>query len=214
MTMQPDRKTFVLNSNELTCHRQPKAYTTVHMQCDLVQPTFSSLFPGDMVVTMTKTVNADRSDWSGVPIPANSTQEGTTLSEVWLDGDLQFYCQSTGCSSTNGTAIDNGNGHTPTSKVSDLWHCDTLSCACIPGSKVCGGGPNSSSSAAASGFALAPIINNLHGAFDVPCNYVDDLSAGDGTASCQFKAQQLVNLLGPAGVPLEKVGDHSRRIIE
>lgn len=208
ITMRPDEKTFVLDSDELTCHRQPKAYTTTHMQCNLAHPTFSSMFPGEMVLTMTKIVNPDRSDWIGIPSAQNSTQLDSTLSEVWLDGELQFYCQATGCSSTNGTAIDNGNGHPPTSKKSDMWHCNDLKCACIPGTKVCGPAAGASASAS-SGIAIAPIINSLNGSFDVPCNYIDNLEAANGMSSCQFKAGQLVALLGDGGVPLEQVRLHS-----
>lgn len=204
ISMRPDTNAFIADSTDLTCHQQPKAYTTMHMECDLEQETLSGLFPGDFVLTMTKIVNFEKEEYTGIPAVNGSAQLDSTYAEVWLDGDLQFYCQATECSSTNGTAIINRDDQKPTSKVSDQWHCENMACSCIPGSKVCGNGDLSLSS----GLALAPVINALNGTFDVPCNYIDDLNASNATTSCQFKAGQLTGLLGSSGVPLENVSGH------
>ncbi|CAO1615173.1 unnamed protein product [Sympodiomycopsis kandeliae] len=199
ISMRPDTDTFIAKSTDLTCHQQPKAYTTTRMECDLEQETLSGLFPGDILLTMTKVVDIDKQEFTGMPPVNGSAQLDSTYAEVWLDGALQFYCQATQCSSKNGSAIDNGKGRKPTSKVSDQWRCENMACSCIPGSTMCGSGDTSLSS----GIALAPVINSLNGTFEVPCNYIDDLSASKATTSCQFKAGQLTSLLGSAGVPLE-----------
>lgn len=178
--------------DDLVCYKGPRPISTTHLECDINQPTLKSFYPNRQIkMTLSKIHQSDDTALTGVA--AWGGQPGTALSQIWLDGTLQYYCQASNCSSTNSsTPIDSSNA----ALGSDVWTCDNLKCTCLSNSTLCTG--------AGGGIAMASIVNSLSGQLSMPCDYV--VGAGGSTsAKCQFKGGQLTNYLGPAGLPLENV---------
>ncbi|CAO1622820.1 unnamed protein product [Parajaminaea phylloscopi] len=178
------------SSDPLLCYKSSRPISTTHIQCDINQPTLKTLYPNrNIVMTLTKVAAPDNTSLTGVS--AWGAQPGTTLSQVWLDGTLQFYCQATGCSSTNATSsIDAANS----AVGSDVWTCSDLKCTCLETSLCTGAG---------SGISMAGIVNSLSGQLSMPCDYSAASSQADGGVKCQFKGAQLTTYLGASGLPLD-----------
>ncbi|PWY97361.1 hypothetical protein BCV70DRAFT_67764 [Testicularia cyperi] len=175
-------------NDTLVCHRQPSAVRTTYIDCDVKQLTVNGVYPGEMRMTLSKTGEVD--DFVTTGLASWAAQKNTALSQVWLNGVEQFYCQAAGCSAQNSTTMQNPNAD---SKLgSSTWTCTSLQCYCIPGTAMCGGGH----------LDLTSVINNLNGTLSMPCDYVDPTNAS-ATASCAFKGELLNNFLGAAGLPLE-----------
>lgn len=142
-------------------------------------------------MTMTKVVKPENTSLAGVAVWDG--QPDTALSQVWLDGVLQYYCQARNCSSTNSSApIETSN-----TLGSDVWTCDNLKCSCLSNTTLCTG--------AGGGIAMAGIVNSLSGQLSMPCDYTSSSNGSSVSAKCQFKGGQLTNYLGPSGLPLNNV---------
>ncbi|SPO30326.1 related to ADP1 - ABC transporter [Ustilago trichophora] len=179
----------LFGSNEtLVCHKQPSAVRTTYIDCDVKQPTVNGVFPGEMRMTLSKTYKPDSFSETGLaswPVESN-----TALSQVWLDGVEQFYCQAAGCTAKNSSSTLSPQAD---SKLgSSLWTCTSLQCYCIPGTAMCGKGQ----------LDLSPVINNLNGTLTMPCDYADPNNA-TATSHCAFRGELLNNFLGQEGLPLE-----------
>ncbi|TKY90366.1 hypothetical protein EX895_000364 [Sporisorium graminicola] len=175
------------NNETLVCHKQPSAVTTTYIDCNVKQPTVNGVYPGEMRMTLTKTYKAD--SFSATGLASWPEQSNTALSQVWLDGVEQFYCQAGGCSARNSSATLSTQGDAALG--SSLWTCTTLQCFCIPGTTMCGKGQ----------LDLSPVINNLNGTLTMPCDYVDPNNA-TATSHCAFRGELLNNFLGQEGLPL------------
>ncbi|SNX87602.1 related to ADP1 - ABC transporter [Melanopsichium pennsylvanicum] len=179
----------LFGSNQtLICHKQPSAVRTTYIDCNVRQATVNGVFSGEMRMTLSKTYKPDSFSETGLaswPADAN-----TALSQVWLDGIEQFYCQAAGCTAKNSTSTLGPQGDA--SLGSSLWTCTSLQCYCIPGTTMCGNGQ----------LDLSPVINNLNGTLTMPCDYVDPTNA-TATSHCAFRGELLNNFLGPDGLPLE-----------
>lgn len=180
----------VASNDELVCHASPRPISTNHVQCDINQPTLKTFYPGRSIqLTLTKVLQPDAESAAG--IPSSGGQPNTTLSQIWLDGELQYYCQASNCSSSNSTTtIDPANS----AYGSDVWTCSNLQCHCLSNSTLCTG--------AGGGIAMGTIVNSLSGELSMPCDYT---APGTMSTKCQFKGGQLTTYLGPAGLPLENV---------
>lgn len=179
----------LFGTNEtLVCHKQPSAVRTTYIDCNVKQATVNGVYPGEMRMTLSKTYKPDSFSETGLASwPAESN---TALSQVWLDGVEQFYCQAAGCSTRNSTSTLG-----PASKAqfgSTQWTCTSLQCYCIPGTKMCGSGQ----------LDLSSVINNLNGTLSMPCDYVDPNNA-TATSRCAFRGELLNNFLGQEGLPLD-----------
>ncbi|KAJ9475372.1 putative ATP-dependent permease (putative) [Pseudozyma hubeiensis] len=179
----------LFGSNEtLVCHKQPSAVRTTYIDCNVKQATVNGVYPGEMRMTLSKTYKPD--SFSETGLASWPEQSNTALSQVWLDGVEQFYCQAAGCSARNSSATLSSQGDA--SLGSSLWTCTSLQCYCIPGTTMCGKGQ----------LDLSPVINKLNGTLTMPCDYVDPNNA-TATSSCAFRGELLDNFLGQAGLPLE-----------
>ncbi|KAJ1018106.1 hypothetical protein NDA16_004973 [Ustilago loliicola] len=172
----------------LVCHKQPSAVRTTYIDCNVKQPTVNGVYPGEMRMTLSKTYEPD--SFSETSLASWPAQSNTALSQVWLDGVEQFYCQAAGCSARNSTSTLG-----PASEAnfgSTQWTCTSLQCYCIPGTTMCGRGQ----------LDLSSVINNLNGTLSMPCDYVDPKNA-TATSRCAFRGELLNNFLGQEGLPLE-----------
>lgn len=118
-------------NSSLTCSSSPFVYTSSQLSCSVIQSTVQALFPGDTILTITRTLNS-----SITPGGVNALMQagltggdGVAYAQLWLDGVEQFYCQAKGCVQTQSQG---GNGST--------WVCGELECLCRPGAAFCGGG--------------------------------------------------------------------------
>lgn len=202
--------TFDSSAGGPVCHRQPDPISTQYAECNIQHPTLASMFPDSKItMTMIKVAEADATNQTGLAPWDSPPQPGSSLSQVWLNGVEQFYCQSTGCTSKNdtaatstdtaGAAVVNAGAPGSTNNTgklgSSVWSCKTLQCTCLPGSKICEGSGT---------ISLGGIINSLSGQLEMPCDYLDPANPSAG-GSCQFKGGQLTTLLGPQGLPLSGV---------
>ena len=179
----------LFGSNEtLVCHKQPSAVSTTYIDCNVKQATVNGVYPGEMRMTLSKTYKPDTFAETGL---ASWPEEGNTaLSQVWLDGVEQFYCQAAGCTAKNSSSTLSPQGDAALG--SSLWTCTSLQCYCIPGTNMCGKGQ----------LDLSSVINNLNGTLTMPCDYVDPNNAS-ATSHCAFRGELLNNFLGQEGLPLE-----------
>ncbi|CDU22090.1 related to ADP1-ABC transporter [Sporisorium scitamineum] len=179
----------LFGSNQtLVCHKQPSALTTTYIDCNVKQPTVNGVYPGEMRMTLSKTYNPDSFSTTG--LASWPEQSNTALSQVWLDGVEQFYCQASGCSARNSSSTLSPQGDAALG--SSLWTCTSLQCYCIPGTTMCGKRQ----------LDLSPVINNLNGTLTMPCDYVDPNDA-TATSHCAFRGELLNNFLGQEGLPLD-----------
>lgn len=179
----------LFGTNEtLVCHKQPSAVRTTYIDCNVNQATVNGVFPGEMRMTLSKTYKPD--SFSDTGLASWPAQSNTALSQVWLDGIEQFYCQAAGCTARNSTSTLSPQGNA--NLGSSLWTCTSLQCYCIPGTTMCGKGQ----------LDLSPVINNLNGTLSMPCDYVDPHNA-TATSQCAFKGALLDNFLGQGGLPLD-----------
>ncbi|CCF49274.1 hypothetical protein NDA14_002327 [Ustilago hordei] len=171
----------------LVCHKQPSAVRTTYIDCNVKQATANSVYPGEMRMTLSKSYEPDTFSQTGIASwPAESH---TALSQVWLDGVEQFYCQAAGCSARNSTSTLD-----PNAKFGNTqWTCTSLQCYCIPGTTMCGSGQ----------LDLSSVINNLNGTLSMPCDYLDPNNA-TATSRCAFRGELLNNFLGQEGLPLDQ----------
>ncbi|SJX65413.1 related to ADP1-ABC transporter [Sporisorium reilianum f. sp. reilianum] len=178
----------LFGSNQtLVCHKQPSAVTTTYIDCDVKQPTVNGVYPGEMRMTLSKTYKPD--SFAATGLASWAEQSNTALSQVWLDGVEQFYCQAAGCSARNSSSTLSPESNAALG--SSLWTCTSLQCYCIPGTMMCGKGQ----------LDLSPVINNLNGTLTMPCDYVDPNNA-TATSHCAFRGELLNNFLGQEGLPL------------
>lgn len=121
-------------NSSLTCSASPFVYTSSQLSCSVVQPTVQALFPGDTILTITRTLNSSLTPGGVNTLTAAglTSGDGVAYAQLWLDGVEQFYCQAQQCVQTEGS----GNGST--------WDCGELDCVCRPGAAFCGGGQVSS----------------------------------------------------------------------
>ncbi|EST08682.1 ABC transporter-like protein [Kalmanozyma brasiliensis GHG001] len=172
----------------LVCHKQPSAVHTTYIDCNVNQLTVNGVYPGEMRMTLSKTYKPDSFSETGL---ASWPQESNTaLSQVWLNGVEQFYCQAAGCSAKNSSSTLSPQGDPVLG--SSLWTCTSLQCYCIPGTAMCGAGS----------LDLSPVINKLNGTLTMPCDYVDPNNA-TATSHCAFRGELLNNFLGEGGLPLD-----------
>lgn len=176
------------NNETLVCHKQPSAARTTYIDCNVRQATVNGVYPGEMRMTLSKTFKSDSSSQTG--LAAWPEQSNTALSQVWLDGVEQFYCQAAGCSARNSSSTLSPQADAALG--STLWTCTSLQCYCIPGTTMCGNGQ----------LDLSPVINNLNGTLTMPCDYVDPNNI-TATSHCAFRGELLNNFLGQQGLPLE-----------
>lgn len=117
------------------------------------------------------------------------TSRKTNVPFLTLPFPSQFYCQATGCVSSNST--------TPVQPSSgwgtDLWSCSSFACFCPEGTKVCSN----------QNFPLGNIINTIGGTLDLPCDYVDP-SDPLAETECILSAAQLNQFVGPSGLALNR----------
>jgi hypothetical protein len=196
---------YTYSSDALVCHKQPDTITTTYVNCDIQQPTLSSLFGGaNFTMTLIKVAQPDNTSMTALP-SWEGAQAGTTLSQVWLDGQEQFYCQSTGCSSSNASTPIGSTASTVSNATaalgSNVWSCETTECHCSANSTFCGSG-------ATVGVNLGNVITSLSGTLVMPCNYVDSAS-GDASGNCQFQSEMIAGILGSNGIPLVNVSEET-----
>jgi hypothetical protein len=117
----------------LTCSASPFVYSSSQLSCSVVQPTIQGAFPGDMFLTITRTLNSSLTPGGNdVLTSAGLTGgDGIAYAQLWLDGVEQFFCQASACNQTV-SATSGNNGST--------WVCGELECTCRPGASFCGGG--------------------------------------------------------------------------
>ncbi len=179
----------LFGSNEtLVCHKQPSAVRTTFIDCNVNQLTVNGVYPGEMRMTLSKTYKPD--SFSETGLASWPQQSNTALSQVWLDGVEQFYCQAAGCTARNSSSTLSSQGDPALG--SSLWTCTSLQCYCIPGTTMCGAGK----------LDLSPVINNLNGTLTMPCDYVDPNNA-TARSHCAFRGELLNNFLGQEGLPLD-----------
>ncbi|KAE8246564.1 hypothetical protein A4X13_0g5730, partial [Tilletia indica] len=187
----PDTMAAAFGINQtLTCFPQPEVITQSFSDCEVKQATISAVFPGNLRLSLIRVAEPENSTATGQP--SWSSQAGTTLSSVWLDGVEQFYCQAKGCTGQNQTqAISSVASETKWGTYN--WTCSSLQCYCIPGTTMCNdNGP----------FPLSSLIASITGSLSLPCDYADP-SNETATHACAFKGEILQNFLGDAGLPLQ-----------
>ncbi|ETS60523.1 hypothetical protein PaG_05371 [Moesziomyces aphidis] len=174
-------------NDTLVCHKQPSAVRTTYIDCNVNQTTVNGVYPGEMRMTLSKTYQTD--DFAHTGLATWPEQQNTALSQVWLDGVEQFYCQAAGCTARNSTeTLD------PQARFgSSLWTCSSLQCYCIPGTTMCGKGQ----------LDLSPVINQLNGTLTMPCDYLDPANP-TAVSHCAFRGELLNNFLGSQGLPLDQ----------
>ncbi len=174
-------------NDTLVCHKQPSAVRTTYIDCNVNQTTVNGVYPGEMRMTLSKTYQTD--DFAHTGLATWPEQQNTALSQVWLDGVEQFYCQAAGCTARNSTeTLD------PQARFgSSLWTCSSLQCYCIPGTTMCGKGQ----------LDLSPVINQLNGTLTMPCDYLDPTNP-TAVSHCAFRGELLNNFLGSQGLPLDQ----------
>lgn len=172
-------------NHTLTCYKQPQPITAAYFQCDIHQDTFSSLFPGNFVLTGINVVSTP--NFTSTGMSSWNAQSNSSYFSVFLDGVQQFTCQGIDCMSGNSTNSVAGTARFGT----NTWSCGNLKCSCDPQSKVC----------SSPLFPLANIINGLNGAVQFPCDYVDPLDPNAKT-QCSLSVPQLNQFVGDSGLPL------------
>ncbi|GAA95173.1 uncharacterized protein L969DRAFT_53338 [Mixia osmundae IAM 14324] len=160
----------------VTCHQSPLTFTEGFTSCGVINPTLQAVFPGSFTLNIQRSLNTSQSLSSAFGSP------GTALAQLWFSNgstpQQQFYCSASSCTQT---AL--GPAASPHNVTYD---CDNLSCNCIPGSKLCGGGGP---------LDLTATINGLSGPLGVDCD-----NTGSGT--CYFKQAVLQSLFGQNGLGL------------
>lgn len=118
----------------LTCSTTPFVYSSSQLSCSVVQSTVQSLFPGEVILTITRTLNSSLTP-GGVDVLSSAgltAGDSVGYAQLWLDGIEQFYCQASACvQSTGGDGAQGGNQST--------WECAELECTCRPGATFCSG---------------------------------------------------------------------------
>ena len=182
-------------NNTAVCVNTPRVITQNQIQCDINQPTLAGIFAGSKFqLTAIKTAASSNltSAFSTIGLAPYNAVGGSYTSQIWLDGQLQWGCQATNCTSVNST--DPSISPSGSSKtVTDLWTCTDLKCACIPGSQACGGGA----------FDLSTTVNSLSGSSKFACEYPsDEAQASQSQMKCRFSGASFDQTLGPEGLPL------------
>jgi ABC-type multidrug transport system ATPase subunit len=183
-----------LAQTELTvaaqCDTQPDsaAVGVKYGECKVSSPTFSALFAGDMRLTMTKVAPSGAGEMGALGLGTWPAQAGTTLTQLWLDGIEQFYCQASGCVNSN---VTESVASTAKFGTSD-WACSNLQCHCISSSKICS--PDAP-------FGIGKIIAGQNGSLSMPCDYADP-NDENATTQCAFKSQVITSTLGEGGLSL------------
>ncbi|KDN36836.1 hypothetical protein K437DRAFT_48301 [Tilletiaria anomala UBC 951] len=175
------------------CVNTPRAISTTNVQCDMNQTTLTGIFQGNFQLSAIKTAGvSNATEFNTVGLAPYNAENGTTTTQVWFNGVLQWGCQATNCSSFNSTdPADAPSGRKGI--VTDVWKCSTLNCVCIPGSTVCGSGP----------FDLTNTIQDLDGETTFACEYPSDqAAAARADMQCRFSGPSFATALGPGGLPL------------
>ncbi|PWN47887.1 hypothetical protein IE53DRAFT_225691 [Violaceomyces palustris] len=175
-------------TDQLVCHQQPEAVTTTYIDCNVNQKTISAVFPGDIKLTVSKVVLSDNFTETG--LASWPSQAGTLLSQLWLDGEEQFYCQASECRQSNSSQAVSTKG---SGLGASDYSCRNLECYCIPGTDMCGQGV----------FDLSPVINHLNGSFSLKCDFFDPATAAGDSACSMNGGELLKTTFGDSGIPLQ-----------
>lgn len=164
-------------TQDMICSTEQSAFGVNFGQCDIENPTLSSLFPGTIWSTAQR--NADP---SAAPLPSSllpALAPNSIIAQLWYAPNTssvaqeQFSCTATNCTQEIKQEVD-------------IFACPALKCRCLPGSIVCGGGA----------LDLTHTINSLTGELSLEC------PVSNTSSSCNLKTETIKAILGPNGFTL------------
>ncbi|TXT15843.1 hypothetical protein VHUM_00346 [Vanrija humicola] len=160
-------------NSTLTCSKSPTVYSVSQMSCAIRATLIESLFPGDVSLSMTRSLNSSKTPGGPNTLKAAGLPavNGEVWAQVWYQGREQFYCHASACNQT----VSDG---TSTSE----WVCSELACTCPPGTAFC----------TAVGGLLVGLIAVVKGPLTVNC---------DSAEACTFRQKDLDGFF-TGGLPL------------